>query len=123
MHNYSSNSCYLLRACLVLFSLLRSSCATYLQASSLPWETKPKFLAEREGLALASSGEPLFCPLRVLLWDPGRRQWRRPRIPEGVGGQMLRGVAWPWPVHPEGHMFMPSMQASLGGKEECDSAH
>lgn len=63
MHNYSSNSCYSLRACLVLFPLLRSSCATYLQASSLPWEAKPKFPAKQEGLALASSGKPLFCPL------------------------------------------------------------
>lgn len=46
VHSYSRNSCYLLSACFVLFSLLRSSCETYFQAPSLPWDAKLKFLAE-----------------------------------------------------------------------------
>lgn len=43
-------------------------------------------------LPLAKEGQNLLSALSlVLLWDPGRGQWRPPWIPEGVGEQMLRG--------------------------------
>lgn len=111
MHNYSSDSCYLLRACLALFSLLRSSCATYLQASSLPWETKPKFLAKREGLALASSGEPLFCPLRVTSVGSRKETMETSTDPRGGGRADAegRGMAMAGPPR---RTHVPAVHAS-----------
>lgn len=96
----------------MLFPLLRRSCATYLQASSLPWEAKPKFPAEWEGLALASSGKPLFCPLLGTSVGSRKETMETSMDPRGGGRADAEGRGMAMAVHPEGHIFMRSMQAS-----------